>query len=84
MIGVNKSREEHIRKIVETNPTGIIVIHTPSSVQAMFWTDRNASTADLFRNFLTGIAQQAIDKGVMTKQNVIETMEVILKQRIVT
>lgn len=72
---------EAIEKAMRDNPTGMIVSIGKKNCSAVFWHNVETDRTIMVGNFLSGFAQQAIDRGVLTKRQAIQALEATLKDR---
>jgi hypothetical protein len=74
--------QQTVEKAMRENPVGIVVSLGPKTCSAVFWTDRPTEPAVMAGNFISGFAQQAIDRGVWTKQQALLALETVLNDRV--
>ena len=60
---------------MKQNPTGCIVGVGKTTLNALFWTDRQVDEGILFQNLISGLAHQAIQGGRLTKKQIIENLK---------
>ncbi len=71
--------QETIDRAMRENPMGMIMGATARQAHALFWADRDMPEKILLANLISGVAKSAIQRGLMTKMELLHNLAEILE-----
>jgi hypothetical protein len=72
--------ERNIKEQMQKHPTGMVIYGGPRQMTAFHWTSFDTGEREMFLNMLSGVGQQAIHRGVLSKDAIIDHMCLFLKK----
>jgi hypothetical protein len=75
------SAEDAVKKAMEDHPTGLLVTRSEKQISAIYWTSNKLGEPVVAQNFITGLVQQSIDRGLFTKDELIRRINIVIRER---